>query len=45
MKVIEESDKGYFLQVDAQYLENIRNPYNDVPFLSERMKLKKLKSL
>ena len=29
----EESDKGYFLEVDVQYLDN------DLPFLPERMKI------
>ena len=41
----EESDEGYFLEVDVQYLENIHELHNDLPFLSERIKLKMSKSL
>ena len=29
----EESDKGYFLEVDAQYLEKLHELHNDLPFL------------
>ena len=35
----EESDEGYFLEVDYQYLENLHKPHNDLPFLPERMKI------
>ena len=28
----EEIDEGYFLEVDAQYLENLHNLHNDLPF-------------
>ena len=53
----EESDEGYFLEVDAQYLEKLHNTkliiiitiitklHNDLPFLPERIKLKTQKSL
>ena len=42
----EESDKGYFLEVDVQYLEKLHALDNDLPFLSERMNIKKvIKSL
>ena len=41
----EESDKGYFLKVDVQYFEKLHELYNDLPFLSEKQKLKKLKGL
>ena len=37
----EESDKGYFLEVDVQYLETLHELYNDLPFLPERMKIEK----
>ena len=40
-----ESDKGYFLEVDVQYHENLHNLYNDLPFLPERMKIGKPKKL
>ena len=29
----EESDEGYFLEVDVQYLENLHELHNDLPFL------------
>ena len=37
----EESDEGYFLEVDVQYLEKIHELHNDLPFLPERMKIQK----
>ena len=36
MKVI----KGYFLEFDVQYPENIHNLHNDLSLLPERMNLK-----
>ena len=42
----EESDEGYFLDVDIQYPEELHDLHNNLPFLSERMKkLKKVKNL
>ena len=41
----EESDEGYFLQVDVQYLEKLRELHNDLPFLPERMKSEKVERL
>ena len=37
----EDSDKGYFLEVDVQYPEELHKPYNVLPFLPERLKIKK----
>ena len=37
----EESDEGYFLEVDVQYLEKLHELHNDLPFLPERMKIEK----
>ena len=34
----EESDPGYFLEVDAQYLEKLHELHNDLPFLPESKK-------
>ena len=39
----EEIDEGYFL--DVQYLKNLHEIYNDLPFLSERMELGKAEKL
>ena len=38
----EESDEGYFLDVDVQYPEKLHELHNDLPFLPERMKIKKV---
>ena len=35
----EESNEGYFLEVDVQYLEKLQKLYNDLPFLPKRMKI------
>ena len=39
----EESDEGYFL--DVKYPEKLHNLPNDLPFLPERMKIKKVEKL
>ena len=41
----EESDKGYFLAVDVQYLEELHELYNGLPFLPERMKIENVEKL
>ena len=41
----EESDEGYFLEVDVQYLEKLHELHNDLPFLPERMKIRKVEKL
>ena len=41
----EKSDKGYFLEVDVQYLKKLHDLYKHLPFLYERMKIEKSKSL
>ena len=38
----EESDEGHFLKVDIQYLEKLHEVHNDLLFLPERMKTKKV---
>ena len=38
----EESDEGYFLEVESQYLEKVIEIHNDLPFLPERMKIEKV---
>ena len=37
-----ESDKGYFLEVNVQYLEKLHELYNDFPFLPERMEIEQV---
>ena len=41
----EESDEGYFLEVDVQYPEKLHELHNDLLFLSERMTLGKVEKL
>ena len=41
----EESNKGCFREVDVQYHENLHELHNDLPFLPERMKIKKFEKL
>ena len=40
----EESDEGYFLEVNDQYLKKIHKLHNDLLFLPERMKIEKVES-
>ena len=42
---MEESDEGYFLEVDVQYPEKFHKLHNDLPFLPERMKIAKVEKL
>ena len=44
-KYIEGSNEGCFLEVDVQYLENLHELYNDLPYLPERMKIEKVANL
>ena len=41
----EESDEGYFFEVDVQYPEKLHEFHNDLPVLSERINLEKVKKL
>ena len=38
----EETDEGCFLEVDVQYPEKLHQLHNDLLFLPERIKLKKI---
>ena len=35
----EDSDEGYILGVDVEYLERLHEFHNDLPFSTERMKI------
>ena len=41
----EESDEGYFSEVDVQYLQILHELHNDSPFLPKRMKVEKVEKL
>ena len=41
----DESNEGYFLEVDLQYPENLLNLHSGLPFLPERMKIKQVEKL
>ena len=41
----EDSNEGYFIEVDIQCPENLHNLHNDLPFITKRMKIEKLKNL
>ena len=41
----EESDEGYFLEVDIKYTEKLHELHNDLPFLPEKMKIEKFEKL
>ena len=41
----EESDEGYFLEVDVQYLEKLHEFHNGLPFLTERIKIEQVEKL
>ena len=40
----EASDEGYFLQNDVQYPQKMHDLHNDLPYLTERMKIEKFES-
>ena len=44
-KYDENSDKGYFFEVDVEYLKNLFNLHSDLPFLPDRKKFEKYKKL
>ena len=41
----EQSDEGYFLEADVQYLEKLHELHNDLPFLPERIKIEGVEKL
>ena len=41
----ENSNKGYFLEVDVEYPEKLFSSHKDLPFLSERKKIEKVEKL
>ena len=38
----EEIDEDYFVKADVQYLQKLHELHNDLPFLTERMKIEKM---
>ena len=41
----EDSNKGYVLEVYVEHPKDLNNLHSDLPFLSERMKIKKYNKL
>ena len=41
----EKSDEEHFLEAEVQYLKKLHEIHNDLPFLSERMKVKEVEKL
>ena len=41
----EETDEGYVLEVDVQYIEKVFEFHNDLPFLLKRIKIEKVEKL
>ena len=41
----EESDEGYFLEVDVEFPERLQNLHDDLPFFPERIKIEKVDKL
>ena len=41
----EDIDKEYILEVDVEYPRDLHNLHSDLPFLSERMKIKNCSNL
>ena len=44
-KYDEDSNTGYFLEVDVEYLKTLFNSHKDLPFLPERKKVEKVEKL
>ena len=41
----EETDEGYFREVDVEYLEKLHELHNDLPILREKMEIEKVEKL
>ena len=41
----DESDEGYFLEVDAQYPKNLHDLHNDLLFFFQKMRIEKVEKL
>ena len=37
-----DNNKGYIIEVNVEYPKNLHNLHSDWPFLSERMRIKKM---
>ena len=39
--LVNRDNKGYLLEVDVKYLEELHDSHNDLPFMCEKMEIKK----
>ena len=44
-RLAEDVSKGYLLEVDVRYPEELHDPHNDLPFMCEMMVINKVKKL
>ena len=44
-ELVKKHKRGYLLEVDAEYPKELHENYNELPFLTERMKTGKLEKL
>ena len=42
-KLVKKDKRGYFLEVDVEYPKGLHENHNELPFLVERMKIKREK--
>ena len=44
-KLVKKNEKGYIMEVDIEYPKNLHKEHNELPFLTERMKIGKVEKL
>ena len=43
-KLVKKDKKGYILEVDEEYPEEVNKNHNELPFLAEKMKIRRWKN-
>ena len=44
-ELVKKGEKGYLLEVDKRYSKQLRESHNELPFLTERMKIGRVEKL